>query len=182
MRIGLAFRVFFKILFDPELAVAAERILEPPQGTGPARPIPSRMAHLRDTVFDVPEKRSEAITLLATLQREARFVDMVKEPLDEFSDAQVGAAARDVLRDCGKTLDRLFGLCPIVDQPEGSAVDVPRDYDAGCYRLTGNVAGEPPFQGQLVHHGWRAGKCELPTWSGNEASRLVVAPQEVEIR
>ena len=58
--------------------------------------------------------RSEAITLLATLQREARFVDFIKEPLDGYSDAQIGAAARDVHRDCGKVLDRLFAIQSLV--------------------------------------------------------------------
>ena len=33
--------------------------------------------------------RNDAISLLATLQREARFVDIVKEPLADYSDAQV---------------------------------------------------------------------------------------------
>ena len=64
--------------------------------------------------------RSEAITLLATLQREARFVDFIKEPLDGYSDAQIGAAVRDVHRDCGKVLDRLFAIRSLVDQEEGS--------------------------------------------------------------
>ena len=40
--------------------------------------------------------------------REARFVDLVNESLDGYSDAQIGAAARDVLRDSKKVLDRLF--------------------------------------------------------------------------
>ena len=115
--------------------------------------------------------RSDAITLLATLQREARFVDMVKEPLGNYSDAQVGAAARDVLRDCGQVLDRLFGLAPLVEQEEGSQVEVPAGYDAGRYRLTGNVSGDPPFRGQLVHHGWIATRCEVPSWSGSEQAQ-----------
>ena len=63
--------------------------------------------------------RSDAITLLATLQREARFVDIVSEPLDGYSDAQIGAAARDVLRESGKVLNRLFSLKRVVDAEEG---------------------------------------------------------------
>ncbi len=125
--------------------------------------------------------RSEAITLLATLQREARFVDFIKEPLDSYSDAQIGAAVRDVHRDCGKVLDRLFAIRAMVDQEEGSPVEVPPGFDAGRYRLTGNVAGDPPFRGRLAHHGWEAAEVQLPAWSGTQGSSRVVAPVEVEL-
>jgi hypothetical protein len=125
--------------------------------------------------------RSEAVTLLATLQREARFVDFIKEPLDGFSDAQIGAAVRDVHRDCAKVLDRLFALRAMVDQEEDSPVEVPPGFDAGRYRLTGNVAGDPPFHGRLAHHGWEAAEVQLPAWSGTQLSARVVAPVEVEL-
>ncbi len=125
--------------------------------------------------------RSEAVTLLATLQREARFVDFIKEPLDSYSDAQIGAAVRDVHRDCGKVLDRLFAIRTILDQEEGSTVEVPPGFDAGRYRLTGNVVGDPPFRGRLAHHGWEAAEVQLPAWSGTQGSSRVVAPVEVEL-
>ena len=125
--------------------------------------------------------RSEAITLLATLQREARFVDFIKEPLDSYSDAQIGAAVRDVHRDCAKVLDRLFAIRSMVDQEEGSPIEVPSGFDAGRYRLTGNVAGDPPFRGRMVHHGWEAAEVQLPAWSGTQLSARVVAPVEVEL-
>ena len=125
--------------------------------------------------------RSEAITLLATLQREARFVDFIKEPLEGFSDAQIGAAARDVHRDCGKVLDRLFALRALESQEEGAAIDVPAGFDAGRFRLTGNVVGDPPFRGRLVHHGWEAGEVQLPAWSGTPHSARIIAPMEVEL-
>ena len=125
--------------------------------------------------------RSEAITLLATLQREARFVDFIKEPLDSYSDAQIGAAVRDVHRDCAKVLDRLFAIRSMVDQEEGGSVDVPAGFDAGRYRLTGNVVGDPPFHGRLAHHGWEAAEVQLPAWSGTPLSARVVAPVEVEL-
>jgi hypothetical protein len=115
------------------------------------------------------------------LQHEARFVDLVREPLDSYADAQVGAAAREVLRECGQVLDRMFELQPLLEAEEGSAVEVPRGFDAGRYRLSGQVEGEPPYTGRLVHHGWQAACCKMPQWSGSVAARLVVAPAEVEI-
>ena len=126
--------------------------------------------------------RNDAITLLATLQREARFIDIVKEPLADYSDEQVGAAARDVLRDCGAVLDRLFQLQPVVDQEEGTAVEVPTGADEGRYRITGNVAGQAPYCGPLVHHGWQAKRCNLPQWNGSEDAALIVAPAELEVK
>ena len=125
--------------------------------------------------------RSDAITLLATLQREARFVDFIKEPLDGYTDAQIGAAARDVHHDCAKVLDRLFAIQSIVAEEEGSPVEVPVGFDAGRYRLTGNVVGDPPFRGSLAHHGWEAAQVQLPAWSGTPLSARVVAPVEVEL-
>lgn len=122
------------------------------------------------------------MNLLATLQREARLIDMIQEPLANYSDAQVGAAARDVLRDCGQVIERIFGITPLVEQQEGSSIEVRSGYDAGLIRLTGSVSGEPPFRGVLVHHGWQATRCEMPTWNGSEQARMVVVPQEVEVK
>ena len=99
-----------------------------------------------------------------------------------YYNAQIGAAAREVHRDCGAALQRLFALRPVLSDEEGAEVDVPAGFDAGRYRLVGNVAGEPPFQGRMVHHGWEATACELPTWSGTAAAARVVAPVEVELK
>jgi hypothetical protein len=129
-----------------------------------------------------PPARSEAITLLAALQREARFVDFVLESLAGYSDAQIGAAARDVHRDCGAVLKRMFALRPVVTDEEGKEVEVPAGFDAGRWRLTGNVTGKPPFNGRLVHPGWEATICELPTWSGKADAAKIVAPAEVELK
>lgn len=177
MRLLLAIRTFFGVLFQAEAAnrvqqalgdsTATEKVVEPAAEKKP--PAPKKPT------------RSDAVTLLATLQREARLVDIVKEPLDQYDDTQVGAAARDVLRDCATVLDRLFDLQPLSEQEENAQVDVPAGFDPNQFRVTGKVAGEPPFQGRLIHPGWRANRCELPQWSGSAQSSLVVAPAEVEI-
>jgi hypothetical protein len=178
MRLWLAIRVFFAVLLSAERAGRVQQALaaEPPgESERPtasptqARPKPAGPS------------RSDALTLLATLQREARLLDFVQESLDSFSDAQIGAAARDVHRDCGRVLARMFEIQPLIDQPEGAAVEVPSGFDAARYHLTGNVTGQPPFQGQLAHHGWQAAKCELPTWAGKSEAALLLAPAEVEL-
>lgn len=179
MHLLLAIRVFFAVLFRGEVATRVKRALDQPALPAAEPPKPS-VPTVRIERPKAPP-RSEAITLLAALQREARFLDLAQESLDEYSDAQVGAAARDVLRDTRKVLDRLFALKPVLEQEEGGAVEVPAGFDAGRFRLAGNVTGQPPFHGRLVHHGWQASKCELPAWSGSESSARVVAPAEVEL-
>jgi len=185
-RIWLAIRVFFLVLFNGRVArqvgealARAAKEAEPAAVPGPTQKAEPKPAVAKPAVRPV---RSEAITLLATLRREARLLDFIKEPLDAYTDAQIGAAVRDVHRDCGKVLDRLFAVQPIVAQEEGSPVEVPTGFDAGRFRLTGNVAGDPPFHGRLMHHGWEATVCLVPEWSGTKLAAMVVAPVEVELQ
>lgn len=178
-RIALAVRVFFQVLFGAVRIEDAERLtaarpktdVPAPTGTQPAPEAPARSGG-----------RSEALSLLAALQREARFVDFVKEPIAAYSDAQIGAAARDVHRDCGAVLERMFAIRPLVEADEGNQVEVPAGFDAVRYKLAGNVAGQPPYRGALCHHGWQATRAEVPEWTGGKASELVLAPAEVELK
>jgi hypothetical protein len=173
MRLWLALRVFFRILFERETGKQVERLLleGPPAEPAPPKPAPA----------SARPQRSEALTLLAALQREARFIDFLKEPLDGFSDVQIGAVARDVHRDCAQVVERWFALAPIAREEEGAEITLPPGFDAGRFRLSGQVSGEPPYRGRLVHHGWEATRCETPTWTGSEESSRVVAPVEVEV-
>jgi hypothetical protein len=177
-RIFLAVRIFFLTLFKSSIAEKARQLLGGAQPAAAGTPLPQP----KQAPAPKSPVRSDAISLLAALQREARFVDFIQESLAGYSDAQIGAAVRDVHRDCAAVLDRLFALKPAVPQDEGSQMEVPKGFDAGRFRLTGNVAGEPPLSGNLIHPGWEAQKCELPTWTGSKDSARVVAPAEVEIK
>lgn len=179
-RIWAAFRIFFRTLFDAETAAQVKPLLEgealpSPQAAPEPKPIPKPAAAPKPL-------RSDALVLLEALQREARFVDFLKEPLDGYGDEQVGAVARNIHRDAGKLLDRLFGLQPVVSESEGASLEVPAGFDGGRYRLTGHLAGEPPYRGVLAHHGWQATRCDLPSWSGSDAAARVIAPAEVEVK
>lgn len=179
-RITLAMKCFFGILFGSIEQRRAERVLIEPAETDleptspPARPVPAPLPRSQKT------QRSEAITLLAALQREARFVDLVQEPLQQYTDQQIGAAARDVLRDCHAVLSRMFAIQPVLEAAEGAAVETPEKIPAGRMMVTGKPSGEPPFRGRLVHHGWEASQCQLPEWSGDEQAKNVIAPAEIE--
>jgi hypothetical protein len=185
-RIGTAFRVFFRVLGDRELAREVDRLLAgeriavsvQPQTAPTEQPAAPRAA---PQPAAPASKRSDALDLLAAMQREARFVDFVKESLGEYSDEQIGAAVRDIHRDCAKLLDRVFALEPAAADEEGAPIELPVGYEAVRYRLTGNVSGQPPLRGRLVHRGWQASRCEIPAWTGSEAASRIVAPAEVEI-
>lgn len=178
-RIGLAFRVFFRILADASLAERATPLLTGP--AAPAKPEPAAAPAPEVKEPPKPAARSEALSLLAMLQREARLVDFLQEPIAGYSDEQIGAAVRDVHRDSAAVLERVFGLKPVLSAEEGASVDVPDDFDAAKYRLTGNVADRPPFRGVLMHHGWEATRAALPAWTGGASGAEVIAPAVVEI-
>jgi uncharacterized protein DUF2760 len=178
-RIVVAFRALFAALFRPGMAQRIKAALE-----GPTMPKPNRdekRPREEPRATAAAPARSEAVTLLSALQREARLVDLAKQPLAGFTDEQIGAAARNVLGDCAAVLDRFFALQPVTSQKEGAPCDVPAGYDPGCYKLSGRVEGSGPFRGRLVHQGWKATAVKLPAWTGSKESALVIAPAEIEI-
>jgi hypothetical protein len=192
MHLLIALKAFFLVLFNGALARQVDDVLQR-RNEQPALPEtkqeaiaerPGAPARPPASQKQAPSKpvRNDAIALLAALQREGRFVDFLKEELAGFSDAQIGAVARDLHRDCAKVVERMFAIQPLLPDAEGASVEVPAGFDAGRYRLVGNVSGTPPFRGALVHHGWQATACELPAWVGGEGSAHVVAPAEVEVR
>lgn len=128
-----------------------------------------------------PEQPPEAaaIQMLAILQRKGRLIDFLQEDIAPFADDQIGAAVRNVHAGCREALAEHVTLEPVLDQPEGSRVTIEPGFDAGEIRLTGNVAGDPPFTGALQHRGWRAVRVELPELM--QTQRRVVAAAEVEI-
>lgn len=175
-RIGLAFQTFFGILFKQEVADKVSTALSAaPPRLAPVEAPPPPPAPPKP-------RRSEAITLLETLQREARFLDFIQESLDSYDDAQIGGAVREVHRGCQGVLKRCFTLQPVVNETEGTVRQVTSEDDPGRIRLTGNVPEARPVRGEVVHSGWLAGKCDLPQWIGTPENHMVIAPAEVEVR
>lgn len=153
---------------EPERpAPKPERIPTPPKTT-PAPALPQ------------PAPNTAALQLLAILQREGRLIDFLQEDLSLYEDDQIGAAVRSVHAGCKQGLDAHIKLEPVVSDDEGSTITVPVGFDAHAIRLTGHVAGEPPFQGVVRHRGWRAAKVDLPQIT-NQANAQVVAAAEVEV-
>lgn len=173
-RVELAFRTFFWIFFKKSFADKIENFfLEQPETPLLEEKIPQ---------IETPQKvRNDAIQVIALLQREGRLIDFLKESIDSYSDAQIGAAVRDIHRDCAAVIDRVFDVKPVVDNEEGSTFTVNPGFDPEQYRLTGNITGNPPYEGTIRHHGWRASKVDLPIWNGSEESAEIISPAEVEL-
>ncbi len=180
-RIGTAFSAFFKSLFDGETAARVAVALQPQALLKSNTKGATSNTPAAEPAKPAPPVRSEALTLLAALQREARLIDLIQEPLASYSDQQIGSAARNVLKDSGDVLKRFFDLKPAVSQSEGESVQLPAGYDPGRYHLTGNPPSSGAAQGKLVHPGWEATVVNLPTWTGQPASAKVIAPAEVEV-
>ena len=121
------------------------------------------------------------LRVLAVLQRDGRLVDFLQEEIDSYTDAQVGAAVRDIHRGCRKALKDYLTVTPILDGAEETPVTIPSDFDPASIRLTGNIQGAPPFRGILKHHGWRVESVHLPALPGARDDSSVLAPAEVEV-
>jgi hypothetical protein len=121
-----------------------------------------------------------AVQLLAILQREGRLLDFLQEDVDAYSDAQIGAAVRDIHRGCKKALAEHLPVEPVLREAENAQVRVDAGFDPSRIRLVGNVVGEPPFTGALRHHGWRVARVTLPT-PARATDPSVIAPAEVEL-
>lgn len=177
MRISIAFRAFFAALFNQD---KAERV----QAALSTEAVPLQLEEEKPVEKPVKKaetpRQNEAITLLAALQREARFVDFVSEPLEGFTDAQIGAAARSVHDDCMKVLQRFFEMKPIFEEPEQTRIEL-TEVNPARVQLQGNVSKTPPLSGTLLHSGWQATKTDIPKWIGDAKNALIIAPAEVEV-
>jgi hypothetical protein len=121
-----------------------------------------------------------ALQLLSLLQQNGRLIDFLQEDITAFSDQEVGAAARLVHQGCRQTLEEYLAIRPIREEPEGARVTLAADFDASLVRLTGNLVGEAPFSGTLIHRGWRATQVRLPRVASGHDLKILTAA-EVEL-
>ncbi|MBM4242708.1 MAG: DUF2760 domain-containing protein [Deltaproteobacteria bacterium] len=121
-----------------------------------------------------------ALRLLATLQEEARLIDFVREDIDGYADAEVGSAARGIHAALRKALDDRLVVEPILTGEDGDSVEVPVDFEPALVRVTGKLAGGPPYSGVLRHGGWRVREVRLPAPSPGSDARILL-PAEVEV-
>ena len=126
---------------------------------------------------------AEIVSFLAMLQEKGRLVDFLMDDINPYNDAQVGAAARVVHAGCKRVLQEHFSIHPLRAEDEGSTVQVPTGYAADEYRLIGEIAGQAPFSGVLVHRGWKTDMVKLPQLLPRTPAQLpAIAPAEVELK
>jgi uncharacterized protein DUF2760 len=170
-RVKYAFRSFFSILDHSRIPEDVVKAL-----------VPVGLEAPRGTVASTPAGPSVAdrgTQLLALLQRDGRLLDFLMEDLASYSDAQVGAAVRDVHAGCRGVLTRYLSISPVVDEEEGQTLTVGSGADPARIKLVGNVAGTPPYTGIVRHRGWQTTRIEWP--GGPSGSGPVLAPAEVEV-
>lgn len=177
VRLSLAFRTFFRLLFDAAYAAHVRALLPGPGGKGEA---PTETPTAAEA--DVPKARDvgPALQLLAVLQREGRLIDFVQQEITAHSDADIGAAARVVHQGCRKAFRQTLVIETIRSEPEGSSLSLQPGFDAKAHRLVGAVQGQPPYQGTLRHRGWRIRQVTLEEPLAS-ADLGIVAPAEVEL-
>ena len=121
-----------------------------------------------------------ALQLLSLLQNEGRFLDFLQEDLGGFSDEEIGAVARVVHEGSKKTLVNYFAIAPLRSEEEETRITIAEGFDPSSVRLTGNVVGQAPFTGTLVHRGWQAREVRLPRVTEGH-NTTILAPAEVEL-
>ena len=165
-RVAYAFRCFFALLFKGVIPAdivdaaaasgagrAAPRRVVAPTTAGPAPPGP------------VEDRGDRAIQLLALLQRDGRLVDFLFEDLAAYSDAQVGAAVREVHASCRRVIDRYLAVEHILPDDEGQTTTLGAPVDPSTVKLVGNVGNQSSYRGTVRHRGWRVGRVALPPLS-----------------
>lgn len=174
-RLGLAFRCFFNVLGGKPLP---DEALPPPEEEPAA--LPAHEEEPEEEEVDEGVRNAPAIQILALLQKEGRLLDFLQEDIKDYADDQIGAAVRNIHRDCRQVLEEHIGLEPIQPGGEDEEVTIKEGFDPSAVRLIGNVTGEPPFSGLLRHHGWRAAKLNIPELpEGHDPA--VIHPAEVEL-
>ena len=172
-RLILALRAFGRILIDEGFAAGVLRLEGGAAALAPVTAEPTRPV-LKETSPD------SALQLLALLQQEGRFVDFLQENVTAYSDTEIGGAARVVHEGCCKVVRDYLHIQPVREEAEGARLTVPAGFDPTAVRLTGNVVGQPPFTGTLMHRGWRVAEIKLPKVAeGHDVQ--VLAPAEVEL-
>jgi hypothetical protein len=172
LKIGLAFRAFFNLLFRGELsdAVLADLGLTK-KSAAPVKPA-APPAPARTT-------SDGALQFLGILQRDSRLVDFLMEDISAYADDQVGAAVRELHDQCRDALARYVTLQPVVDGVEGTFTKAPSK-DPNVVKFIGNVPAKTPDGGTLRHKGWRVSKIDLPALAAQQDA-TILAPAEIEI-
>ena len=175
-RLTFAFKTFFAVLFHgriPDDVAITLGDATPRESVAAPVPVPA------PATAAAAKAEPTAAQMLAVLQRDGRLIDFLMEDIAPYSDAQIGAAVRNVHAGCRDALGRYLTLEPVLGSEEGARITIEAGTNAARVKVLGNVAGQPPFHGVVRHRGWLLNRTEVPTLPAN--APYVIAPAEVEV-
>jgi hypothetical protein len=121
-----------------------------------------------------------AAQTLTLFQKKGRLIDFLQEDISIYDDSQIGSAVRNIHKGCQEVLKEHITIEPVLNEQDEASVVVEQGFDPSAIRLTGNVVGNPPFNGILRHCGWRVVSVSMPG-TPKEQNLTVIEPAEVEI-
>ncbi len=124
---------------------------------------------------------AEVIAFLGMMQEKGRLVDFLMDDIKGYADEEVGQAARVVYDGCRAVLLEHLTIAPLHDGEEGAKVTVPEGYRTTDFQLSGKLSGPAPFEGTLLHRGWKVSKAKLPKVVVGKGELPNLAPAQVEV-
>jgi hypothetical protein len=161
----------FKLIFSQQYAISL---------LGTSGQVKAEVVKVNEQPELTVSEPQSALQLLAVMQKEGRLIDFINQEVNDFSDDQVAAAARVVHAGVKTAIEQYVEFAPVSDIPEGEAISLAEKFDKNEYRLTGNIVGTGPFNGTLIHKGWKVTSINFPLLAKNNDLH-VVAPAEVEL-
>lgn len=125
------------------------------------------------------------VQFVARLQEKGRLLDFIMDDITAYDNESVGAAARIVHQGCCEVMHDSFTIEPVFKGDEMASISLADNYDSHSYRLIGKVPESAPFEGQVLHRGWKTTRVNLPQVINTEdhidVARSIMAPADVEI-
>ncbi len=148
----------------------------------PTQPVPAAAAVAVNTQ-DLSD--AAVVQFVARLQEKGRLLDFIMDDITAYDDESVGAAARIVHQGCAEVLNDSFTIETVHAGEEMEDISLADNYDSNSYRLIGKVPDTAPYNGQVLHRGWKTSRINLPQIIESEehikAAKTIIAPAEVEI-
>lgn len=136
-------------------------------------------------ISETESNEAAVVQFLARLQEKGRLLDFLMDDIAAYDNESVGAAARIVHQGCCEVLHESFSIETVYAGEEMDTLSLADNYDSQVYRLTGNVPDSAPYEGRVLHRGWKTTRVNLPQLVisaenlGN--ARTIIAPAEIEI-
>lgn len=125
------------------------------------------------------------VQFIARLQEKGRFLDFIMDDIAAYDNESVGAAARIVHQGCCDVMHDSFTIETIFPGEEMEEITLADNYDSHLFRLVGNVPENAPYEGHVLHRGWKTTRVNLAqvvnTEEHIETARSIMAPADVEI-